>query len=61
MPILALTTSAVDEDVRRALEAGGEMHISKPIRKAVLIAAIKKSIRAPVTHATVKNSDDTAA
>jgi CheY-like chemotaxis protein len=61
MPILALTASAVEEDVRRALEAGIDMHVSKPIRKAVLIAAIKKSVRAPATHTIVKTSDGTAA
>ena len=46
-PILALTASALDEDVRRTLEAGADMHVSKPIKKAVLIAAIKQS-----THST---------
>ena len=42
-PILALTASALDEDVRRTLDAGVDMHVSKPIKKAVLLAAIKKS------------------
>jgi CheY-like chemotaxis protein len=60
-PILALTASAVEEDVRRALAAGVDMHVSKPISKAVLIAAIKKSVRAPATRMIVKTSDDTAA
>jgi CheY-like chemotaxis protein len=41
IPILALTASALDEDVRRALEAGVDMHVSKPIKKATLIAAIE--------------------
>jgi two-component system sensor histidine kinase/response regulator len=60
-PILALTASAVEEDVRRALEAGVDMHVSKPIKKAVLIAAIKKSVPTPSTHPIAKASDDTAA
>ena len=42
-PILALTASALEEDVRRTLDAGVDMHVSKPIKKAVLLAAIKKS------------------
>jgi CheY-like chemotaxis protein len=46
-PILALTASALDEDVRRTREAGVDMHVSKPIKKAVLIAAIRNSARAP--------------
>jgi CheY-like chemotaxis protein len=61
MLIFALSASAVEEDVRRALEAGVDMHISKPIKKTVLVAAIKKSIRSRSTHAIVKTSDDTAA
>jgi CheY-like chemotaxis protein len=54
-PILALTASALDEDVRRALEAGADMHISKPIRKAVLKAAIKNSTRSFATLTVLKS------
>ena len=39
-PLLALTASALGEDVRRTLGAGADMHVSKPIKKAALIAAI---------------------
>ena len=46
-PILALTASALDEDVRHTLEAGVDMHVTKPIKKAVLIAAIEQSTRSP--------------
>jgi two-component system, sensor histidine kinase and response regulator len=42
IPILALTASALDEDVRDTVEAGVDLHVSKPIKKAVLIAAIQK-------------------
>jgi CheY-like chemotaxis protein len=60
-PILALTASAVDEDVRRTFEAGVDMHISKPIRKAVLIAAIKNSVSPPSILTIAKNLNDAAA
>ncbi len=39
-PILALTASALDEDVRRAKEAGCDMHVSKPVKKSTLLDAI---------------------
>jgi CheY-like chemotaxis protein len=35
-PIVALTASALDEDVRRTLEAGVDTHLSKPIKKALM-------------------------
>jgi CheY-like chemotaxis protein len=60
-PILALTASALDDDVRRTLEAGVDMHISKPIKKAVLIAAIKKSRSSPSVLTIAKNLNDAAA
>ena len=60
-PILALTASALDEDVRRALEAGVDLHLSKPIRKAVLKAAIKDCIRCSAGHPILLKPDDAAA
>jgi len=42
IPIIALTASALDEDVRQALEAGVDVHLGKPIRKVALLATIKK-------------------
>jgi two-component system, sensor histidine kinase and response regulator len=60
-PILALTASALEEDVRHTLEAGVDLHISKPIKKAVLIAAIKNSTtRSPSAQRIVKNPDAAA-
>jgi CheY-like chemotaxis protein len=41
LPIFALTASAVEEDVKRSRVAGMDQHISKPIKKGVLLAAIK--------------------
>ncbi len=60
-PIIALTASALDEDVRRTLEAGADMHVTKPIRKAVLIAAIQQSTRAPSIAIIAKTPNDAAA
>jgi two-component system, sensor histidine kinase and response regulator len=42
-PIIALTASALAEDVKRSLAAGCDDHISKPVRKPVLLAAIRKA------------------
>jgi CheY-like chemotaxis protein len=41
LPIFALTASAVEEDVKRSRVAGMDQHISKPIKKGVLLVAIK--------------------
>ena len=46
-PIIALTASALDEDVKRSLAAGCDQHISKPVRRPVLLAAIRKAIAKP--------------
>ncbi len=43
-PIIALTASALEEDVQRSLEAGCDAHVSKPVRKRVLLDAIRKVV-----------------
>ncbi|HUO05971.1 MAG TPA: response regulator [Candidatus Binataceae bacterium] len=43
-PIVALTAAAMEDDVRRASEAGCNLHLSKPIRKATLLQAIAKCV-----------------
>lgn len=40
IPIIALTASALDEDVQRARDAGCNLHVSKPIKKKTLLNAI---------------------
>jgi len=40
IPVIALTASAFREDAQRALEAGFQMHVAKPIKKATLIDAL---------------------
>jgi len=44
-PIIALTASALEADVRRAIEVGCDMHVSKPVKKSTLLRAIAKRRR----------------
>ncbi|MDB5107687.1 MAG: multi-sensor hybrid histidine kinase, partial [Candidatus Binatus sp.] len=41
--IVALTASALSEDVARALAAGCDSHVSKPVKKATLLRLIRES------------------
>ena len=43
-PILALTASTLDDDIRRAFAAGCNAHIAKPVRKATLLTAIEETL-----------------
>jgi len=49
LPIVALTASALDEDVTRALAAGCNLHISKPVKKRVLLDTIRTAAFVSVT------------
>jgi two-component system, sensor histidine kinase and response regulator len=42
VPIIALTASALESDVRLSLDAGADLHVSKPVKKAILLAAIDR-------------------
>jgi two-component system sensor histidine kinase/response regulator len=42
-PIIALTASVLEEDVRLALASGCNLHISKPVRKRVLLDAARNA------------------
>jgi CheY-like chemotaxis protein len=42
VPILALTAHALPEEVRKSFDAGCTAHLTKPIRKAALLAAIEE-------------------
>ncbi len=39
-PIIALTASALDEDVRRTAEVGCDLHLPKPVSRGALLAAM---------------------
>ena len=43
-PVLALTASALDENLHRTQEAGCDAHITKPVRKATLLEAIHRAV-----------------
>jgi two-component system sensor histidine kinase/response regulator len=45
-PIIVLTASALEEDARRALAAGADAHVSKPITRAMLLEARRRFIPA---------------
>jgi CheY-like chemotaxis protein len=50
-PIIALTASALEDDVQRSLAAGCDQHVSKPVKKPVLLAAIRRTMAARRTAA----------
>lgn len=43
-PIIALTASVLEDDVKRSLAAGCDAHVSKPVKKPALLAAIRNAI-----------------
>jgi CheY-like chemotaxis protein len=51
--IIALTASALESDVRRCLEAGADLHLSKPIKKRVLLTAMHAPILDSAARAAV--------
>ena len=48
-PIIALTAYALKEDEKKSLDAGCTGHLTKPIKKPTLLAAISEYTRSPVT------------
>ena len=59
--VIVLTASALDEDIRRALEAGADLHLSKPINKGALITAIRESHASAISSHNHKNPNNAAA
>jgi len=50
-PIAALTASALEEDICKSFDAGCTAHLSKPIKKSVLLTAISDLTSAPASAA----------
>jgi two-component system, sensor histidine kinase and response regulator len=64
-PIIALTASALEDDLQRSLEAGCDAHLSKPVRKSTLLEAIRRfvgpaKIGAPADPATAATASTNA-
>ena len=56
-PIIALTASALEGDVRRAIQVGCDMHVSKPVKKSTLLKAIANVVEnSQHDHAAAKPS-----
>src|SRR5262249_54741600 len=53
VPIIALTASALEEDVKRSSAAGCSAHVSKPVKKAVLLEALRNAEAAHRADATI--------
>ncbi len=53
VPIIALTASALEEDVKRSFAAGCSAHVSKPVKKAVLIDALLNAESSPASQAPI--------
>ncbi|MEI6609674.1 MAG: response regulator [Deltaproteobacteria bacterium] len=43
-PIIALTAYALSEDIQKSLDAGCEVHLTKPIRKKDLLETIQEFV-----------------
>jgi len=50
-PILALTASTLEDDVRKAIEAGCNAHVAKPIRKEALLTALAATLEGATIQA----------
>jgi PAS domain S-box-containing protein len=55
-PIIALTAYALEEDIRRALSAGCNLHISKPIIKRALLDCLHDALRLAGTSESERHS-----
>lgn len=47
VPIVALTAHTAKDDVRKCLDAGCDVHLSKPIRKQILLDEVRRLTAPP--------------
>nr|WP_321255370.1 ATP-binding protein [uncultured Pseudodesulfovibrio sp.] len=57
IPIAAMTAHALDEDAKRCLDAGADLHIPKPVKKSTLFNAIRRMIDTQSTDNTGADND----
>ncbi|HVA80088.1 MAG TPA: PAS domain S-box protein [Candidatus Binataceae bacterium] len=50
-PVIALTASALVEDVRRCLAAGCDLHVAKPVKRTTLVSAIYQLVNPDASYA----------
>ncbi len=55
-PIIALTASVLDEAVHMSFDAGCDTHVSKPVRRPTLLAAIREVTEKPATEGSLPAS-----
>ena len=55
-PIVALSAAALEEDVRHAIEAGCDLHVSKPVKKRVLLETIRQAAELMPPHSDHSSS-----
>jgi CheY-like chemotaxis protein len=55
VPIVALTASGLQEEVRECLASGCSFHVSKPISKAALLDAVSRAAAGSPVEATAAN------
>ncbi len=49
-PIVALTASVLEDDVQAALAAGCDLHLNKPIKKLILLQAMRRATPLLTAH-----------
>lgn len=59
-PIIAFTASSFEEDVQRAIESGADLHVSKPVKKESLAAAIKSLLRSDADQSSARRKHSSA-